>query len=301
MPWLSVREDIGIDNIDTCVGYAFSKNRRCRNPIPFDDKNLACATLKRMSQIDIQGKKLTDDLLDEDVFEELAEVLLCSLHYWDQKHSLITGWKQRALARERERRLQEMRSSINTVETITTMIEGVSLAGKKTIRERVISSIRGDEEDGSIETPESDAFYASRPSTASSSGRHSTTSHDHYPTSVDSQYSYRSNLLRQQVHNTHHYERKFSSERRSTPPTSGSTPHNSYDNKQSQSLGEIETICPICLDSFEDTHTISRCRGCIKKFHGDCIETWLQRRVETDTSAKCPYCRLEWDEETSTE
>ena len=288
MPWLSVREDLGIDNIDTCVGYAFSKNRRCRNPIPFDDKNWACATLKRMSQNDIQRIQLTDDLLDEDVFEELAEVLLCSLHYWDQKDSLITGWKQRALARERERRLQEVRASINTVETITTMIESVSLATKKTVRERVISSIRGDEEDGSIETPESNAFYASHPSAISSSGRHSTSSHDRYPRSVDSHYSYGSNLI-QQVHSSHFYEGKYSSERRSTPPTSGSTPQNSYDNKQSQSLEELETFCPICLDSLEDTHTISRCRGCLQKFHGDCIKTWLQQRVEKDTYAKCPY------------
>ena len=295
MPWLSVREDIGIDDIDTCVGYAFTKNRRCRNPIPFDDKNRACATLKRMSQIDIQWKQLTDNLLDEDVFEELAELLLCSLHYWDQKHSFITGWKQRALARERERRLQEVRVHVNTVETITTMIESVSLAAKKAVRERVVSSIREDEEDESIETPENDAFYASRPSAASSSGRHSTTSHDQYPRSVDSQYSYRSNLIKQ-VHNAHFYESNSVSERRSTPPKSGSTTHDSYDKKQysydkkqSQSLEDFETVCPICLDSFENTHTVSRCRGCLEKFHGDCIETWLQQRVNTDTYAECPY------------
>ena len=282
MRCLSAREDLGIDNIDTCVGYALSKNRRCRNPIPFTQKERACATFKRISENGIQREQLTNDHLDECVFEDLAELLLCSLHYWDQKDSLITGWKQRALDRERERRLQEVRAQETTVETITTMIEGVSLAAQQTILERLTSTSELDA------TPESNAFNASRLSAASSSSRHSNTSHENYPRSIDSHCSYRSNLIRQQVHKAQFYEGKSSSERRSTPPTYGPVPNDSYDNKQSKSLEKLETFCPICLDSFEDTQTITRCRGCVEKFHGDCIKAWLQQRVEADKYAKCP-------------
>ena len=288
MRWLSVREDLGIDSIDTCVGYALSKNRRCRNPIPFTQKEWACATLKRMSENGIQREQLTDDHPDEHVLEELAELLLCSLHYWDQKHSLITGWKQRALARERERRLQEVGASETTMETITTMVGSVSLAAQQTILERVTSSTRVDEEEASIKSPESDAFDASRPSAVSSSNRHSTTSQDHYPGSIDSHYSYRSNLIRQQVHDEHHHESKPSSMGQSTPTTSGPTPRDSYDNKQSQPLEKLEIFCSICLDSFEETHILSRCRGCVKKFHADCIIIWLQQCVDTDMNTTCP-------------
>ena len=274
MRWLSVREDLGINNIDTCLGYALSKNRRCRNPISFTEKEWACATFKRISESGIQREQLIDDHLDEDVFEELAELLLCSLHYWDQKHSLITGWKQRALARERERRLQEARASENTVETITTMFESVGLAAQRTILERITSSTGVD---------------ASRTGAASTSNRHSTSSQTHVPGSRDSHYSYRSDLVRQQVHNAHLHEGKSSSVGRSSPPASDPTPRGSYDNKRSQFLKDLEPFCSICLDSFEDTHNISRCRGCLKKFHGGCITTWLQQCLDTDMNESCPH------------
>ena len=270
MRWLSIREDLGIDNIDTCVGHALSKNRRCRNPIPFADKEWACATIKRMSESGIQQEQLTSDHPDEDIFEELAEPLLCSLHYWDQKDSLITGWKQRALARARERRLQEARASENAVETITTMFRSVSLDAQRTILERITSSTGVD---------------ASRPSAASTSDRHSTSSHNHGPGSRDSHYSSRSDVTRQQFHNAHLHEGKSSSVGRSCPPASVPTPRG--DNKQSQSPEKFETSCSICLDSFEDT-IISRCRGCLKRFHGDCIILWLQQCVDTHMKTTCP-------------
>ena len=285
---MSVRKDLGVDNIDNCVGYALSKNRRCRNPIPFASKEQACEIFKRMSENGIPPEQLTDDHLDEDVFEELAELLLCSLHYADQKDSLITGWKQRALTRQREPGVREMRASETTVETITTMVENVSLTTRYTILERFTSSTGVHEEEASIGTLESDAFDTSRPSTASSSGRQSTTSHDRYPRSKDSHYSYRSNRIRQQLHNARFSEGKSSSERRSTSPTYNPTPHDSYDNEQPKPPGKLETFCPICLDSFKNTQNISRCRGCVEKFHGDCITIWLQQRVDKDMSATCP-------------
>lgn len=174
------------------------------------------------------------------------------------------------------------------METIITMIESVSLAVQQPILEYDSSSTGIPEEEASIDLSESDVVDASHPNAASSSIRHSTTSHDHYPGSIDLHYSYRSNLIRPQVHNAPLYEGTFSPVGPSTPPTPTTTPRDSYDNKQTQPLEEVETFCPICLDSLKDTHDISRCRGCVKEFHEDCIVTWLQQRVDTDIYQTCP-------------
>ena len=236
MRWWSVREDLGIDNINTCVGNARSGGRRCRNPISLSKKDLAWRTLESLSEDGIHWEQLTHDHPDEydihECFEQLACFLLCPEHPREQKRSLIKVWKQRTLARERERISQEGRDLESTVETITTMIESFSLAVQQPILERVSSSTGEPEEEASVHLQECDAFDAPHPNAASSSNRHSTTSHDHNPGSIDLHYSYRSNLIWPQVHDAHFYEGTSSSVGRSAPPTPTTTPRDSNESNQ---------------------------------------------------------------------
>jgi hypothetical protein len=44
--------------------------------------------------------------------------------------------------------------------------------------------------------------------------------------------------------------------------------------------------CPICYDEFENTNVL-RCEVCLKLFHNDCINIWLQ----TSHNKSCPHCR----------
>ena len=339
MRWLSVREDLGIDNIDTCVGYARSANRRCRSLTPSNFKNWACTILEGMSENGLQWEQLTDGYPDEYIFEELAIFLLCSQHHRDQKRSLIAGWKQRALARERERVLQEVRALETTVETITTMIESASLAVQQPIREPISSSTGVSEGEASINSPDGHALNVPRPNAASSSNRrsitsrehdpglrylhssygsnliwprghaasssnrHSTTSRNHHPRSTGPHYSYGSNFIVPHVHDASSYMSYYveapinnapsyisnsSPEGHSTPPTSTTNTRDSANSNQPQPLEEVETLCPICLDSFEDTRAIKRCQSCGKKFHEDCSSTWIEYRHSAYTNGTCP-------------
>ena len=141
MRWYSIREDLGIDYYGTCVGYDRSEGRRCRSPTSLFMQDRASISLDIMLEDGIDWEQLTHDHPDEDYIDECLEQLacyiLCPQHFRDQKCSLISDWKRRILARERERILQEVRALETTVETITTMIESVSLANQQPILEDV--------------------------------------------------------------------------------------------------------------------------------------------------------------------
>ena len=355
MRWLSVREDLGIDNIDTCVGFAVSKNRRCRSPTPSAQKYWAHASLERISENGIQWQQLSNGHFDEYLFDELAQLLLCSRHHRDQKSSIIAGWKQRALARERDRISQEVRALETTVETITTMMERVSLAAQQPIPEPVSSSTRVSEGQASMNSPENDALDAPRPNAAPPSNRHSITprgqyltsnyrsnvicpssyteyssirysttlrGHDpgsmylnsshmsspiwpyNYTTSSSNRHSntprgydpgsiylssiYGSNLIWPHDHDAHSHQSTFLSVGHSTSPTAAANTRDSTDSKQPQPLEQVETLCPICLDSLKDTSTITSCHSCVQKFHVYCISTWLEYRHDEYTNGTCP-------------
>ena len=308
MRWSSVREDLSIDNIDTCVGFAVSKNRRCRHPTPSAQKYWARASLERISENGIQWQQLTHGHFDEYLFDELAQLLLCSRHHREQKRSIIAGWKQRALSRERERVSQEVRALETTVETITTMIESVSLAVQQHIPEPFSSSTGVSEREASVNLPESHTFDTPRPNAASSSNRHSTTPRGHDPGSISltssyhnliwpysytpgSTYSnsrYGSNLIWPPVRNAHLHQRASLSIRHSTSPTPAAIMRDSTDSKQPQPLEEVEMLCPICLDSLEDTRTLRNCRSCVQKFHMYCISKWLDYNIDQNRYGTCP-------------
>lgn len=67
MPWYSVRKDLGLDNIDTCVGYEHSEGRRCRSPTSLFMKDLASMTFEIWSHDGIHWEQLTHDHPDEDI------------------------------------------------------------------------------------------------------------------------------------------------------------------------------------------------------------------------------------------
>lgn len=59
-----------------------------------------------------------------------------------------------------------------------------------------------------------------------------------------------------------------------------------------------EDHCAICFDTAEPGKSLVPCKpakktkGCTAKFCGDCLETWVNRKIETEgTDATCPTCR----------
>ena len=102
-------EVLDLDSISsgfTCVGYAKSKGRQCRNAIAFANRQEAVKILREMSRLDPQSRRLDDKL------EELAIRLLCKSWHRDQAVDMKEQWLddiEDYVATEAARREEESR------------------------------------------------------------------------------------------------------------------------------------------------------------------------------------------------
>lgn len=71
----------------TCIGYAPSKGRRCRNPIACVNRQESAKILQEMSRLDPHSRRLDGKL------EELASRLLCRRWHQDQAAGMKRQWQ----------------------------------------------------------------------------------------------------------------------------------------------------------------------------------------------------------------
>ena len=89
----------------TCVGYAKTANRRCRNPIAAENQAKAAILVTAMSRLDISSPEVTC------LLKRLAPLVLCRRWHQNQAVDVVDNWRDEvaALRREREaaRRVEE--------------------------------------------------------------------------------------------------------------------------------------------------------------------------------------------------
>ncbi|KAF6239316.1 hypothetical protein HO173_002578 [Letharia columbiana] len=72
----------------TCIGYAPSKGRRCRNPIACANRQDSAKILLEISKLDPQSQRVDDEL------EDLASRLLCRRWHQDQALDMKRQWRR---------------------------------------------------------------------------------------------------------------------------------------------------------------------------------------------------------------
>lgn len=89
----------------TCVGYARTANRRCRNPIAAENQAKAAMIVTGLSRLDISSPEVTC------LLKRLAPLVLCRRWHQNQAVDVVEDWRDdvAALRREREaaRRVEE--------------------------------------------------------------------------------------------------------------------------------------------------------------------------------------------------
>ena len=89
----------------TCVGYAKTANRRCRNPIAAENQAKAAILVTAMARLDISSPEVTC------LLKRLAPLVLCRRWHQNQTVDVADNWRDEvaALRREREatRRVEE--------------------------------------------------------------------------------------------------------------------------------------------------------------------------------------------------
>ncbi len=95
----------------TCVGYAPSKGRRCRNAIAAANCHEASKLLTQMSRLDPSSSRL------DDMLETLAPRLLCRRWHQNQAHSITEKWNDR---------IDRFRATENTREETREVMSGTT-------------------------------------------------------------------------------------------------------------------------------------------------------------------------------
>ena len=53
---------------------------------------------------------------------------------------------------------------------------------------------------------------------------------------------------------------------------------------------QLQDLCPICYETFDETREVSMIRNCKHIYHKDCIISWFQKNLN------CPICRGKLDQ-----
>lgn len=54
-------------------------------------------------------------------------------------------------------------------------------------------------------------------------------------------------------------------------------------------------ICAICLENISSDEEHPNCFNCQHKFHSNCVNQWIQTKLDEDTIPSCPTCKNECD------
>ena len=58
---------------------------------------------------------------------------------------------------------------------------------------------------------------------------------------------------------------------------------------------EDNEICAICLENISSDDEYPNCFNCQHKFHSNCVNQWINTKLEEDTIPVCPTCKNECD------
>ena len=284
MEWSS-SEVLEIDDISTCAGYAHSQGRQCNNHLSSGKTEAAETFLDHLSRYALSS----DDVIQK-YLKGLAHCLLCPRWHEDQAESLVETWQRRILRFQRAQAMQKIQDLESRVEDITARLGASTLTVPQPLPLHSPAGTRALDQNRPIKTPRYNQHAIHSHTTDSSSRQRFTTlSADNLiPSTL--QFSHDRNPIWSQGHYPELYEGASSSNtnRRLIIPTSALA-HRAQDKKdQSQTFKEAQIDCPICFEGYESSQDMSRCRGCLEKFHGSCIEAWLGQCKEASINETCP-------------
>ena len=240
-------------------------------------KDAAEVLLNQISRYAISCEGLIHESL-----EVLASYLLCPQRHEDLAESLIETWKRRILRFQRMRAMQEIKDLESTIGDITARLEASSLTAPQ-----LSTSYRPPTNfvfttNASPQSQERDTAQSA--STSSSSRQCFTTVYTHEIRSSNVQFVNRNdNLLRSRDNKL--FEETSSSQ---LAPLLAIGQQAQGRKGPSQTLQEANSDCRICFKGYEGWDDVSRCHGCLEKFHESCIKAWLEQCKEMSVNVTCP-------------
>lgn len=305
-PW----EVLEINDVSTCAGYAHSQGRRCRNCLSSAKIGEARILLEHMSCYAISS----DDVIHERL-DVLAPRLLCAQWHEDQAKSLVATWKQRMLRFQRAQAVQKIQDLESTVEAITMRLEMSSLAVPQPHSSHVPVVTRAPNEDRRVRSGERTTAH-SNPRASSIRQRFTTAHSNHTASSIRQRFTTAhsnttASSTRQRFTTVYtngcepsviQYDGNgtlpWSPESYGRASSSGLTPKPVVKTQAPEAKDESRTLeqagsdCPICFDEFESKVDgevgVSRCHGCLEKFHKSCIKAWIKQCEGTSVNTTCP-------------
>ena len=267
----------------TCVGYAPSRGRRCRNPIACVNRQESVKTLLKMSRLDPHSQRVDDEL------EELASRLLCKRWHQDQAAAMKRQWRHniasyqcaRIASQPQQSRTVRTRSApapataaqasaMSTERGRTTSV--VTLQPTRSYRVSVTISI--------AITEESEVGENNEPNGNREGERENNESTGDRPeeTSITEQ--------SEEVETNEPHERS-SEEHVTEAPVQQQAREESLHNDGRRA---IDGDCSICQEDLHSGADTVWCRAqCRQNFHEACIDLWHASQEAGDRRKTCPY------------
>ncbi|CAF9911785.1 hypothetical protein IMSHALPRED_010574 [Imshaugia aleurites] len=251
----------GISSGFTCVGYAKSKGRKCRNAISYDNRQEAIKLLSEMSRLDPQSPTIDNKL------EELASRLLCKRNHRNQAIETKGQW---------QRRIEH-----HTAEVARGEEEEEAEAGEHTHPDPQPSS--------PLEPTSSETHHHEHSPSPISLPAEELASRipGAFPREVEGEHTHTdpqpSSPLESTSSETHHHEHS---------PSPISLP---AEELASQIPGAFpreveEDDCSICCEELLGDGDIVYCRAqCRQNVHADCINLWHASQEVDGRTKTCPY------------
>lgn len=306
----------------TCIGYAKTQGRRCRNPIAYANRKEAASILQEMSGLNPQCRRMDFEL------EELASRLLCRRWHQDQADVIKTQWHRRiethqaAETTRRTRVIQrapaptsarssEPRTRAASLgrDRIVTTVTPLSARGSSVPASP--STVTGDEtrerrsHEPNTEEPRQQPEAAPDSSTQQEASTQRTTNHRSESSSPPSSPSERtahplataapdhSTAAREEVeivieaNMSLRVHLVFTQER---PSHHEDSSHPTHQHPAHPERRAIEDDCPICCEDLSDGGDTTWCRAqCGHNFHADCMGLWHASQLVDGRVKTCPY------------
>ena len=281
----------------TCIGYAPSKGRRCRNPIACVNRQESTEILLEMSRLDLQSRRLDGKL------EELAPRLLCRRWHQDQAAGMKRQWqcdienyRAATVRAERSRTVRTppapARSTVVQTREISLRVDQtaslVALFYIHVSSSLFLSGATGDES-GGRENNHPHPDLSNQQESLLQQTNHRESISPPTPSADDFTSHTPDASLREEVATT---RTEVTNERESETHVLEALPQEQppEDSLHAHDRRAIEGDCSICCEDVSSGGDTLWCRAqCRQNFHADCINSWhasqeANRRVKT-----CPH------------
>ena len=197
---------------------------------------------------------------------------------------MIETWKRRILTFLRTQAVREIQELESTVEDLTERLEASRITVSQPSSSHNPPAVTILNTDDTLQPLEHSATLSATAS-STSSGQGFTPVYNGTSRLSNVQYDDDNNLLWSRDRDPWFFEGASSSEQ--TPlPAVGRQAQDS--NEKRKPPPEAKANCPICFDGMGSKDRVSRCHGCLEKFHESCINAWVKQCKEASTNATCP-------------